>query len=75
MDMYMPEMNGLDAARAIRSRETAGGSRTPIVALTASATGEDRQLCLDAGMDAHLAKPMTRQALADALQGVMAGAA
>ena len=54
MDMRMPGMDGLAAARAIRAR----GDRTPIVALTANAFVEDRKACLEAGMDDHLTKPI-----------------
>ena len=56
MDMQMPRLNGVDAARAIRagSRNTA----TPIVAMTANAFDTDRQLCLDAGMNDHIGKPV-----------------
>ncbi|WP_198321154.1 ATP-binding protein [Azohydromonas aeria] len=58
MDMHMPEMDGLDATRCIRALEaTRGWLRTPIVALTASALPEDRQRCIDAGMDDVLVKP------------------
>ena len=58
MDLQMPVMDGLAATRAIRERETRSGrARTPIVALTANAFDSDRDDCLAAGMDAHLAKP------------------
>ena len=56
MDMQMPVMGGLDATRLIRAREPAG-HRTPIVAMTANAMEADKQACLEAGMDDHLAKP------------------
>ena len=56
MDMQMPIMGGLEATRLIRSAEGAG-KRTPIIAMTANAMDSDRQACLQAGMDDHLAKP------------------
>ena len=64
MDLRMPEMDGLEAARTIRNR----GFRPhmlPIVALTANAYEEDVQACLTAGMQSHLAKPTSTQALAE----------
>jgi hypothetical protein len=62
MDMQMPVMGGLEAARLIRAAEPAG-ARTPIVAMTANAMESDRQACLDAGMDDHLAKPFNAAAM------------
>jgi PAS domain S-box-containing protein len=61
MDMQMPVMGGLEATRLIRAREN--GHRTPIIAMTANAMESDRQACLGAGMDAHLAKPFQAASL------------
>jgi PAS domain S-box-containing protein len=61
MDIQMPGMDGMEAARAIR--RLPGGARIPIVAMTANAFDEDRQASLDAGMDDHLIKPGEPQAL------------
>jgi CheY-like chemotaxis protein len=63
MDMRMPVMDGPAATREIR----AAGDRTPIVALTANAFAEDRKVCLEAGMDDHLVKPLELEALRSAL--------
>lgn len=63
----MPEMDGYEATRLIRAAEGTTG-RTPIVAVTASAMQQDRQRCLDAGMDDHLAKPLRRDQLAVVLE-------
>ena len=57
MDMQMPVLGGVEATRQIRASETPAGRRTPIVAMTANAMEVDRQACLAAGMDDHLAKP------------------
>jgi PAS domain S-box-containing protein len=65
MDMQMPAMNGVDAARAIRAGSTNG--TTPIIAMTANAFEEDRQVCLEAGMDGHIAKPVNPPDLYEAV--------
>jgi PAS domain S-box-containing protein len=62
MDCQMPVMDGLSAARAIRTAETAG-RRVPIVALTGNAMPGDREACVAAGMDDYLAKPFSLTAL------------
>jgi CheY-like chemotaxis protein/two-component sensor histidine kinase len=68
MDVEMPVMNGLEATRTIRARETMTGAvRTPILALTANAQREDIAECLAAGMDGHLSKPFDRQDLDEAI--------
>jgi signal transduction histidine kinase/CheY-like chemotaxis protein len=68
MDLHMPRMDGLQAAAHIRAREhEAGGAATPIVALTANASSEDRDACLAAGMEAFLTKPVDRDRLAEIL--------
>ncbi len=68
MDVHMPEMDGLEAARAIRRHEVESSlPRTPIIALTASAMSEERAACLAAGMDDLIAKPVTGSGLAATL--------
>jgi signal transduction histidine kinase/CheY-like chemotaxis protein len=68
MDLHMPGMDGLEATRRIRALEAEhNGARTPIVALTANVSAEDRDACLDAGMDGFLVKPLDRERLAAAL--------
>ena len=57
MDIRMPVMDGLDAARAIRRLDRHDSADIPIIAMTANALDEDRQNSADAGMNAHLAKP------------------
>jgi len=75
LDIRMPVLDGLAAARAIRAREAAGGTpRLRLVALTANAFAADRQACEAAGMDGFLAKPITLETLRAALQAVPEGA-
>ncbi|QQS06674.1 MAG: response regulator [Fibrobacterota bacterium] len=64
MDCQMPELNGFDATRMIRSADSrALNPKIPIIALTANALDDDRDLCLEAGMDDYLAKPFAPEAL------------
>lgn len=68
MDMEMPEMDGLAATRAIREQEAqAGAGHVAIIAMTANAMLEDRDRCLEAGMDDHLAKPVEFEKLREQL--------
>ena len=70
----MPVMDGYAATKEIRAREQdrAGGTRTPIVAVTANAMREDYDRCRDAGMDDFVAKPVTLAALANAIERAVA---
>jgi two-component system sensor histidine kinase/response regulator len=65
MDMQMPNLNGVDATRAIRALP--GYAQTPILAMTANAFDEDRQVCLAAGMNDHIGKPVEPERLFETL--------
>ena len=72
MDLRMPVMDGLEAARAIRALPREDAKAVPIVALTANAFEEDVRQSLDAGMNAHLAKPVDTDQLYDTLRALVA---
>lgn len=67
MDIQMPRMNGLEAARAIRRSDNPLGASIPIFAMTANTSPEDVQRSLDVGMNAHLVKPISAEALENAV--------
>ncbi len=73
MDVQMPEMDGLAATEAIRTREATTGRHLPIVAVTAHAMKSDRERCLAAGVDAYVAKPIRAQELFAAIARVLPG--
>jgi len=70
MDVQMPEMDGLEATRAIRALEPIGEARIPIIALTASAMSDERIACTIAGMDQVVSKPVIGAALRAALAAI-----
>jgi len=67
MDIQMPEMDGLEATAQIRNQ---GGYQPYIVAMTANAMQEDRDICMQAGMDDYLSKPMRLEDLVTILEKV-----
>ena len=71
MDVQMPDLDGVEATRQIRAREAERSlSRTRILALTANTLVEDRYACFEAGMDGFLVKPLDRDKLSEALDGL-----
>jgi CheY-like chemotaxis protein len=73
MDMHMPEMDGLEATRVIRKQEKEGNhhgslSRIPVIALTAYSVPDDKERCLEAGVDDYLTKPVSPSTLAETLK-------
>ncbi len=73
MDVQMPEMNGLDATRAIRKLENPWASSIPIVAMTADAFSENVMECLNAGMNGHIAKPIDIKLVIKEIRKTMEG--
>jgi signal transduction histidine kinase/CheY-like chemotaxis protein len=73
MDIQMPELNGLEATAAIRSRENGTSRHLPIVAMTAHAIKGDREICLRSGMDAYLSKPVRADELFRTIEDLVAG--
>ena len=71
MDVQMPEMDGLTAARKIRESEQSTPFHLPIIAMTAHAMKGDRERCMDAGMDGYLSKPISGPLLEEAITEVM----
>jgi len=65
MDMQMPVMNGVEATQAIRAASL--NQTTPILAMTANAFDEDKTVCLNAGMNDHISKPVAPQKFYDTL--------
>ena len=72
MDVQMPEMDGFEAARAIRKDETAKKKHIPIIAMTAHAMTGDRDRCLAAGMDGYITKPIRAHDLLSLIENIMA---
>ena len=71
MDMRMPEMDGLEATRRIRAMQRRDAGTIPIVALTANAFDEDVQRSMQAGLNAHLSKPVEPEVLFRTLEGLL----
>ena len=71
MDIQMPVMNGYEATRRIRSLNREDARKIPIIAMTANAFAEDVQAALEAGMNAHVAKPIDMDMLRAALGKVL----
>lgn len=67
MDVQMPVMDGYEATRQIRNSKNPLGKNIPIIAMTANAFSDDIQRCLDAGMNAHLSKPLNRLELTETI--------
>ena len=68
MDMRMPEMDGLEATRVIRAMDRSDAKSIPIIALTANAFDEDVQRSMQAGLNAHLSKPVQPDTLYETLE-------
>jgi len=71
MDMRMPEMDGLEATRTIRSMDRSDAKTIPVIALTANAFDEDVQRSMQAGLNAHLSKPVQPELLFETLENLI----
>jgi len=74
MDIMMPGIDGLEATRLIRALDREDAATTPIIAVSANAFADDRRLSREAGMNAHLSKPVSSQELVEALAHIAADA-
>lgn len=74
MDIMMPGIDGLEATRQIRALDREDAATTPIIAVSANAFADDRRLSREAGMNAHLSKPVSSQELIEALAHIAAAA-
>lgn len=74
MDIMMPGIDGLEATRRIRTLDREDAATTPIIAVSANAFADDRRLSREAGMDAHLSKPVSSQELVEVLAHIAADA-
>lgn len=74
MDIMMPGIDGLETTRRIRALDRGDAATTPIIAVSANAFADDRRLSREAGMDAHLSKPVSSQELVEALAHMAADA-
>lgn len=74
MDIMMPGIDGFEATRQIRALDREDAATTPIIAVSANAFADDRRLSREAGMDAHLSKPVSAQELVEALAHIAADA-
>jgi CheY-like chemotaxis protein len=71
MDVQMPELDGLEATRAIREKEKTTGAHLPIVAMTAHAMQRDQKRCLATGMDGYVSKPLNVKELISVVRTVL----
>lgn len=72
LDLQMPEMNGIEAAMAIRNYEKTSGTQTPLIAMTASDDREDMENCKKAGMNGFISKPLDIKAVEPAIRKIIA---
>jgi CheY-like chemotaxis protein len=68
MDLQMPEMNGYEAARSIRTMKEEKAKTVPIVAMTANVFKEDIEKCIEVGMDDHIGKPLDFEKILEKLR-------